>query len=214
MPPHVQPLSVALIGHSMLDDVRKAAYQQSLYKDLGVSQLSVNWLDARGMTWRKYWRSVLPSIPLILPDIVYFQIVENDLDSPESVEHLAQAYLGQALVFVQDLCVEVVIISMAIHQTWTRTPGLSRGDLQDKVDSFNQLMRMRLLRNPGATTFIRNPATCFKDPHIWWWEHARLRACPPAKLAADGVHLTTAGTARLLRSVKTAVWQASAFIRH
>ena len=197
----------------MLDDVRREAHQLSLYQDLGVRRLSVNWLVARGMTWRKFWRSVVPSIPVILPDIIYFQVVENDLDSWVSAERLAQALLRQALVFTHDLAVEVVVISMAIHRTRARTPGLSRVDLQEKVDKFNQFMRNRLLRDPTATTLISNPVICYRDPHIWWWEHARLRSCPPAKLAADGVHLTASGTRRLLHSVKTAIWEAAAFIR-
>ena len=207
-------LAIAVIGHSILDDVRQVAVQRQFSESLAVPGARVHWLVRRGLNWRRFWAEILPVIPSLMPDIIYFHLAENDLDSPASLPAIMGAILRQAEVLTRSLGVDVFIVSMALHRTSVRTLGLGPLGMRDRVDYFNQQMRRSLLIDPTRTSFCQGPADNFRSSRVWWWEHNRLRACPPSTIAPDGVHLTPAGNNRLLHSLKRAVQQAAAAIRN
>ena len=206
-------LAIAVIGHSILDDVRKVAVDQGLAESLAIPGAQVHWMVRRGLNRRKYWRNILPEIPRLLPDIVYFHFVENDLDSVTPIGTVIDAILSQAEVFTRSLGVDVFVVSMALHRTSVRTLQLGPLGMRDRVDYFNQKMRRSLLLNPEETPLHHNPAASFRSPQIWWWEHDRLRSCPPNKIAPDGVHLQRMGNVRLLHSLKRVMREAARVIR-
>ncbi len=89
-------LTVAIVSHSVLDNVRKLAIRDpSLAEDLDLSQLRILWLVRHGLNWGKLRKFVVPELQLLLPDIMYVQVVGNDLADNVSVRTLIDRHLQQ-----------------------------------------------------------------------------------------------------------------------
>lgn len=209
-------LSVMIIGHSLIDDVKYFAHHSMKgASNLRLEQLEVDWQTMRGLNWRKLRKHIVPKIGLgnkqSLPDIIYIHVAENDLDSKESYSIVARKYLHQVRTWIDSLGVKVVILGNGIPRRKTR-----KSDFDRKWRLFNAQMRSRLLHS-DSKAHGKVTADRFIEPGLWWWEHERLSKTSPKqdpqlakrKFAFDGVHLNYRSTKRLYYSIRTALLEAS-----
>ena len=209
------PMVVAIIGHSMVHDVWKRAVMQGSVLNAGVPGALATWQVKRGMNWAWFKEAVLPNLCVAEPRVVYIQLVDNDLDSIMGLEVIRDAYVSQARALVAS-GVEIVILSMALHRHPSKgfkCPSMTQESYSERINSFNSMMRQSLLVNPDRP--VKGPVgqERYTIPRVWWWEHQRLRSDPPASVSGDGVHLSQAGTDRLYKSIRNAVWDATDAIR-
>ncbi len=100
------------VGHSVLDNVRKLAIRDpSLAGDLDLSQLRILCLK-----WGKLRKFVVLELQSLLPDIIYVQVVGNDLADDVSVRTLIDRHLHQARACIKRLGAKTVIVGLAMHR--------------------------------------------------------------------------------------------------
>ena len=117
MGPRPGKLTVALVGHSILDDVRRLAIQDpDLSESLDLAQVQILWLTTRGLNWQKLRRLSIPELQAVLPDVVYVQVVGNDITDNVSVKTLIDPHLQQARACIEGLGAKTIIIGSAIHR--------------------------------------------------------------------------------------------------
>ncbi len=144
-------LTVAVIGHSVLDNICKLVVRDpSLDEDLELSQLRILWLVRRGLNWRKLRKFVVPELQSLLPDIIYVQLVCNDLADDVSVRTLIDMHLHQARACIEGLGAKTVIVGSAMHRQSVRGK-ISVSDYNERVDSFNRGMKRVLCRGDVPT---------------------------------------------------------------
>ncbi len=85
----------------------------SLAEDLDLNQLRILWLVRRGLNWGKLRKFVVPELQSLLPDIIYVQVVGNDLADDVSVRTLIDRYLHQARACIEGLAAKTVIVGYA-----------------------------------------------------------------------------------------------------
>jgi hypothetical protein len=199
-----EKLSVALVGHSILDDLRNLTVtSESLSENFQLQQLSTCWLTVRGLNWAKMRRDIVPQLMALLPDVVYFQVADNDLDSLESVQSVVAKYISHANVCVDSLTAKRVIISAALPRRSTR--NISPECYNSKVVLFNNQLKGALchsVRSHGPLAL-----DTFKDPRVWFWDHPRLGS--KTQFKRDGVHLADPSAKRLFFSIRTALREAT-----
>jgi hypothetical protein len=199
-----EKLSVALVGHSILDDLRQLTVSsESLAENFQLQQLTVNWLTVRGLNWARMRRDIVPQLMALLPDIVYFQVADNDLDSMEPVEDIVAKYLCQARLCVDSLMAKRAILSAALPRITTRI--ISHQTYNRRVVAFNNQLRLALChasQSQGPVVLDR-----FRDPRVWFWDHPRLGG--RTQFSRDGVHLAEPSARRLFFSIRMELREAT-----
>ncbi len=144
-------LTVAIIGHSVLDKVCKLVIRDpSLAEDLDLSQLRILLLVRCGLNWGKLRKFVVPELQSLLPDIIYVQVVGNDLADDVSVRTLIDRHLHQARACIEGLGANTVIDGSAMHRQYVRGK-MSATEYNERVDSFNRGMKRVLCRADVST---------------------------------------------------------------
>ncbi len=183
------------VGHSVLDNVRKLAIRDpSLAGDLDLSQLRILCLK-----WGKLRKFVVPELQSLLPDIIYVQVVGNDLANHVSLRTLINRHLHQARACIEGLGAKTVIVGSAMHRQSVRW-RMSVADYNERVDSFNRGMKRVLCRCDMPTRGDLDIKR-FQYPQIWFWAHSRLRS----PCLVDVVHPDTSSTKRLYYSIRLAL---------
>ncbi len=139
---------------------------------------------------------MVPELQSLLPDIIYVQVVSNDLADDVSVRTLIDRHLLQARACIEGLGAKTVIVGSAMHRKSVRG-NMSGSDYNERVDSFNRDMKRVLCRDDVPTRGdldIRR----FQYPQIWFWAHSRLHS----PCLVDGVHPDTTATKRLYYSIR------------
>ncbi len=122
-------LTVTIVGHSVLD----------------LSQLWILCLVRRGLNWGKLRKFVVPELQSLLPDIIYVQVVGNDLADDVSVRTLIDRHLHQAKACIEGLRAKTVVVRSAMHRQSVRG-RMSVTEYNDRVDSFKRGMKKVLCR--------------------------------------------------------------------
>ena len=198
--PRPGKLTVALVGHSILDDVRRLAIQDpDLSESLDLAQIQVLWLTTRGLNWQKLRRFSVPELQAVLPDVVYVQVVGNDITDNVPVRILIDRHLQQARACIEGLGAKSIIIGSAIHRQRVRG-DMTPADFNARVDQFNKGMRKILCRG-NVSKHGPLDTRRFRYPQIWFWQHKRLLS---PKLR-DGVHLERKAAKRLYYSIRLSI---------
>ena len=125
--------------------------------------------------------------------------------------------MDEAKALISALGISIVILSMALHRRPSqgfKAPAMYQDLYSIRVASFIEQLKVLLLKDPVRPLSQEPCATRFISPQIWYWEHQRLRADPPATVAQDGVHLSSRGTERLLHSIRAACWSSMDCIKN
>ncbi len=189
-------LTVAIVGHSVLNNVCKLAIRDpSLTEDLDLSQLRILWL----VNWGKLRKFVVSELQSLLLDIIYVQVVGNDLADDVSLRTLIDRHLQQARACIEGVGAKTVIVGSAMHRQSVRG-RMSVAEYNERVDSFNRGMKRVLCRGDVPTRGDLDIKR-FRYPQIWFWSHSRLRS----PCLVDGVHPDTTTTKRLYYSIRLAL---------
>ncbi len=138
---------------------------------------------------------VVPELQSLLPDIIYVQVVGNDLADDVSVRTLIDRHLHQARACIEGLGAKVMIVGSAMHRQSVRRK-MSATDYNERVDSFNRGMERVLCRGDlpmHGDLDIR----CFWYPKIWFSAHNRLHS----PCLVEGVHPDTTATKSLYYNI-------------
>ena len=186
--------SIALLGHSVMDDLRIRVHSPATDLDHDFAlNVSPVWNTIRGMNFSKLKRDCLDMLDATKPDVIILQLVGNDIDSLIPVWDIAEDYVKYARLFRRHCHTKVVIICEPLPRTKTRT--VSPDEYYTRRKAFNEIMTRELIR-PGYALLEED---MFTIPGVWFWKHEKLQG--PAQLR-DGVHLTNTGTRRLYFSMK------------
>ena len=197
-----------LCGHSLLK--RLSVYARDspgLDQNLGLVNVDVSWITEGGKTLQ--W--VRRNIPLITesgPNVVYLQVVGNDLDSsPCPPQQLAEDIIS-VCDRLRDEGVQLIILSTVLPRTKPKYLSPSQFSLRRKI--LDEYMRYRLVKDNAQGS----PADRASMSHIWYWFHQKLDPEDPTTvLEDDGVHLSNnPGQTRLYRSIKRAMIEADKWL--
>ncbi len=142
---------------------------------------------------------MVPELQSLLPDIIYVQVVGNDLADDVSVRTLINRHLHQARACIEGLRVKTVIVGSAMHRQSVRG-RMSVADYNERVDSFNRGVKRVLCRGDLPTRGDLDIKR-FRYTKIWFWAHSRLRS----PCLVDRVHPDTTATKRLYYSIRLAL---------
>ncbi len=193
-------MTLAIVGHSVLDNVRKLAIRDpSLAEDLDLSQLRILWLVRCGLNWGKMRKFVVQELQSVLLDIIYLQVVGNDLADDVSVRTLIDRHLHQTTACIEGLEAKMLIVGLAMHRQSVRGK-MSVTEYNERVNSFNRGMK-RVICRGDVPTNVDLDIWSFRYPQIWFWAHNRLCSL----CLVDGVHPDTTATKRLYYSIRLAL---------
>ncbi len=142
---------------------------------------------------------MVPELQSLLLDIIYVQVVGNDLADDVSVRTLIDRHLHQARACIEGQRAKTVIAGSAMHRQSVRGRMLV-ADYNERVDSFNRAMKRVLCRGDVPTRGDLDIKR-FRYPQIWFWAHSRLGSL----CLVDGGHLDTTTTKRLYYSIRLAL---------
>jgi lysophospholipase L1-like esterase len=181
------PVKTLIIGHSFV--ARASTYVQNNMMgnlNLPTDYHDVMFLGKSGATIR----NVLPLFQTRVsnPDLVILDIGTNDLYSPQTVEFLACSVLDVAQTILSYDGVKRVILLGPLFRTAHGKHGAPE-HFNARVRAFNHSLKQRLHRLSGPIEF---------------WYHKGLSARVTGYLT-DGVHLSSEGMRKYIRSLRRAV---------
>jgi len=196
--------NLAICGHSFMTRLNTACHKsQSFSPNLNLVDTSVTWHTGFG-TWDKF-RDRPHGLPALLspphPDIVYFELGGNDLDSHLSAVCVAKKALDTASVLIKQ-GVSLVILGQALHRGKTREVPVHQYNA--KVDAYNRALQ-DTLEHPDVNS---RSSDRFADSTRWYWKHLKMQEFFGDMLdPEDLVHLTDHGNKKLYRSIRAAMIQ-------
>ncbi len=195
-------LSVCLVGHSVMDDLRIFLECQGsdLHRNFNLPTVKPTWKVSRGLTFRTLESEFTNYISDYRPNIVILQLAANDVDLICPVTTLTDKYLQLARHHVKYCECRIVIICEALPCSQPR--HCCTEDYKARRKMFNSIIKSELLI-PGTTGLS---VSDFRDSSLWFWSHGKLQGTAQFR---DGVHLSNQGQRCLYFSLRMVLREAT-----
>ena len=192
---------VVILGHSILRNLKHyASTTKNRDPTFFWDQVRVSWLVKGGLSYKRLQKHFKAEIEQILPDIIYMQVAENDVNSRWSATKIGRKYWNLAKSWVDGLGVGIIILSIVTPRE--KPTVITKKAYQKKAFKVNTFWKDRVLVNnkfPKGQVVLQH----YKDPRIWLWGQERLANHPSFK--SDGVHFKGASMKRLYFNLQRAL---------
>ncbi len=172
----IPQVKVSLTGHSYLSRLKTFTNDYNhlgFQSDLKLRDADINWHGRGGNTFQGFLEFDLHHVLSANPEIVYFELGCNDLDSNISAETIATLALDTAESLLANN-VKLVIFGKVLPHT--KTYNIDIEFYNFNVLEYNECLRHYLINHDVPR---RHPRFQNRN-HIWFWDHLRLhKSCMP-----------------------------------